>query len=290
MAQIWLAQAPAGADIVWARASGEVLPLAAYASAITERTLIVPTTHVCFRNGYRTNAAGLAGLCHERGAYLLLDDYQRTGTGPIDVHALDVDFMVGGCLKYLISASGIGFLYVRRALINRFVPRITGWKGRVNPFAYRIDALDWPASARRFETGALPIPSVYTALAALRLLERVGWNEIGRHVAELVAQFTERATREGLSVATPDDPDRRGPLVVLRCHDAIELMRRLDRRNVVTSARGNGLRIAFHAYNNETDIDRVLEALRADVSLLKTSGSAHFSSAHSVGGVPGSPS
>jgi selenocysteine lyase/cysteine desulfurase len=290
MAQIWLAQQVTGAEIVRADAKGDELPLASYEASIGERTLIVPATHVCFRNGYRTDIAGLARLCHERGAYLMVDDYQRTGTGPIDVHALDVDFMVGGCLKYLISASGIGFLYVRRSLIERLVPRATGWKGRVNPFAYRIDAVDWPASARRFETGALPIPSVYSAVAGVSLLADLGWQEIEQHISSLVAQFIERAAMEGFDIATPRDPGRRGPLVVLRSHDANQLRARLEQRKVITSARGNGLRLAFHAYNDESDLDRLLEALRAESALLESAPPVHSSRAHSFGGVPGRPS
>ena len=118
---------------------GDRLDVDAYAAVIDERTLIVPTTHVCFRNGHKTDVAALTELAHERGAYSFLDDYQRTGSGPIDVHALGVDFMVTGCLKYLLAAAGVAFLYVRRDLIERFEPTITGWFGRVNPFAFRID-------------------------------------------------------------------------------------------------------------------------------------------------------
>ena len=149
---------------------------------IDERTLIVPATHVCFRNGHKTDIARLVQVSHDRGAYVFLDDYQRTGSGPIDVHALGVDFMVTGCLKYLLAAAGIGFLYARRELIERFEPTVTGWFGRVNPFAYRIDALDWPEGANRFESGTPPVPNAYAALAALELLDGIGYDVVGRQV------------------------------------------------------------------------------------------------------------
>ncbi len=114
---------------------------------------------MCFRNGYRLDVAALAALCRERGAYLMLDDYQRTGTAPLDVHALGVDFLVTGALKYLLGPAGLAFLYVRRDLIERLEPLSTGWFGRVNPFAFSLDPLDWAASARRFETGTPPVPT-----------------------------------------------------------------------------------------------------------------------------------
>ena len=96
---VWLAQAEPRQQVSRVRPChpgihlcGEVLDVDAYAALIDERTLVVPATHVCFRNGFRLDVAALARLCRERGAYLFLDDYQRTGSAPLDVRALGVDF------------------------------------------------------------------------------------------------------------------------------------------------------------------------------------------------------
>jgi len=273
MAQIWLAQECRGAVIRRARASGDTLPLAAYDAVIDEHTLIVPATHVCFRNGHKTDIGGLVRLAHDRGAYVFLDDYQRTGSGPIDVHALGVDFMVTGCLKYLLAAAGIGFLYVRRDLIERLEPTVTGWFGRVNPFAFRIDALDWPPGANRFESGTPPVPNAYAALAALDLLDRIGYASVGRQVDQLAARYSIAARNAGFVVTTPAAPDGRGPLVVVHSADGPALVTQLAARGIIASCRGNGLRVAFHAYNTDGDVDAVISALFAESPLLKRAGS-----------------
>src|SRR5256712_5858301 len=269
MAQVWLAQERGGASIRRAHASGDVLPIDAYAAAIDERTLVVPATHVCFRNGHKTDIAGLVNLAHSRGAYVFLDDYQRTGSGPIDVHALGVDFMVTGCLKYLLAAAGIGFLYVRRDLIERFEPTVTGWFGRVNPFAFRIDAFDWPPGANRFGTGTPPVPNAYAALAALDLLDRIGYDVVGRQADHLVERYASAARDAGFVVRTPSDRARRGPLVVVQGVDAPALVPKLAARGIIASRRGNGLRVSFHAYNNDADVDAVISALVAESLLLE---------------------
>lgn len=268
MAHVWLAQERRGARIAWVKAHGDALPIDAYAARIDERTLIVPATHVCFRNGYRLDIPRLASICRERGAYLLLDDYQRTGIGPIDVHALGVDVLVTGALKYLLGPSGVAFLYVRRDLIDRIEPLSTGWFGRADPFAFSLDRLDWSPSARRFETGSPPVPNVYAAVAGIDLLQTVGLAAIGHQVRALVDRFSSGARMRGFDVATPDDPTRRGPLVVIRSTDAAELVRRLDGRGIIASARGTGLRVSFHAYNNDQDVDAVLDALDAEQVLV----------------------
>jgi selenocysteine lyase/cysteine desulfurase len=243
---------------------GEELPVEAYAEAIDERTLIVPATHVCFRNGYRLDIPRLVCLCRERGAYFFLDDYQRTGTAPLDVHALGVDFLVTGALKYLLGAAGVAFLYVRRDLIERLEPLATGWFGRADPFAFAPNRLDWSPTARRFETGTPPVPSVYAARAGIELLQSVGLQAVEEQIARLVDRFVTGARARGLDVITPDDPQRRGPLVVIRCAAASELVHRLERRGIIASARGTGLRVSFHAYNTDEDADTVLEALEAE--------------------------
>jgi selenocysteine lyase/cysteine desulfurase len=268
MAQIWLAQQRRGAHIAWARAAGDSLPLEAYEAVVDETTLIVPATHVCFRNGHKTDIAALTAMCHARGALVFMDDYQHTGSAPLNVHELGVDFMVTGCLKYLLAAPGIALLYVRRGLIERLEPTITGWFGRINPFAFSIDTLDWPAAARRFESGTPPVPSAYAALAALQLLNQIGYDAVARQIDLLVARFHAAASAAGFVVRTPASPDRRGALVVVQSVDAPALVAILAQQGIVTSARGNGLRVSFHAYNNEADVDTVVAALEANANLV----------------------
>lgn len=268
MAHVWMAQQRRGAHIVRVAARGDELPIEAYAGRIDDQTLVVPAAHVCFRNGYRIDAPRLVAVCHDRGALMMLDDYQRTGTAPLDVHALGVDVLVTGALKYLIGASGVAFLYVRRGLIERLEPLVTGWFGRVDPFAFDIDRLDWAPGARRFETGSPPVPSVFAAVAGLELLARVGAAEVEMQIDRLVQRFVSGALARGFDVATPDRSERRGPLVVVRAADASALVKRLDLRGIIASARGTGVRVSFHAYNNESDVDAVLEAMDAEGALV----------------------
>jgi selenocysteine lyase/cysteine desulfurase len=274
MAQIWLAQQRRGAQIRWVRATGDSLSVEAYEDVVDDQTLIVPATHVCFRNGHKTDIRALTAMCHARGALVFMDGYQHTGSAPLNVRELGVDFMVTGCLKYLLAAAGIGFLYVRRELIEQFEPSITGWFGRINPFAFRIDALDWPAAARRFESGTPPVPSAYAALAALELLNQIGYETIARQIDALVARFHTAATAAGFVLRTPATPARRGPLVVVQSADAAALVTSLARGGIVASARGNGVRISFHAYNNEEDVDAVMTALEANANLVSASAAA----------------
>ncbi|MGE0815098.1 MAG: aminotransferase class V-fold PLP-dependent enzyme [Vicinamibacterales bacterium] len=269
VAHVWLAQARRGAVVRWAGTPDDAsLPVERYEPCLSERTAIVPVTHVCFRNGYRLDVPRIAARAHEAGALVLLDDYQHTGTSPLDVHALGVDVLVTGTLKYLMGPPGIAILYVRRGLLDTLEPLVTGWFGRQDPFAFRLGPLDWSATARRFETGSPPVPNAYAAVAALDLLQAVGVDAAARRIAHLVDRFVTGARDQGFQVATPSDPERRGALVVLRSSDAPALVERLAARGIIASARGTGLRVSFHAYNDDGDVDAVLAALDTERALL----------------------
>jgi len=265
---IWLAQQRRGAQVAFAGATGNRLPLSAFEELVDEKTALVSTTQVCYKNGFKNNISALAELAHERGAHLLIDAYQAMGTQPMDVKALDLDVLVTGALKYLLGSPGVAFMYMRSELIDRFEPSDSGWFGQENVFAYDVHHLRYAASARRFETGSPPVPNVYASLAALRLLAGVGLDVIQAHVQALAGRFIDGARRRGLALLTPEEPADRGPLVMVRSTDAPKLVEALAREGILCSTRDGSLRVSLHYYNTEGDVDIVLGALDRYADLL----------------------
>jgi selenocysteine lyase/cysteine desulfurase len=262
-AQIWHAQAPRGAEVVHVpRAADGYIPLEQFEALIDERTAIVATTHVCFRNGAKLDAAGVAKLAHAKGAKMLLDCYQSVGTEPIDVKALDVDFAIGGMLKYLLGTAGIGFLYVRDTLIEGLRPTNSGWFAQENITAMDITANRPSPTARRFEAGTPPVVNCYAAEAGLNMVNAIGMEAIGGRVRDLTRRCMERLEEIGWPAITPADDARRGPMIGIPATDAGALAARLMERDIVASHRDSNLRLGFHFYNNDDDIDAVIAAMK----------------------------
>jgi selenocysteine lyase/cysteine desulfurase len=265
MGQIWLAQQPRGAEVTFVDAEdGEICP-DRYTRAIDEQTLIVPLTHVCFMNGFRSNVEAIAKHAHERGSLVMLDGYQDCGTRPIDVKALDVDFYVTGALKYLLCPSGIAFLYVRPELINSLTPTITGWFAQQNPFIFDVKHFDPASSARRFEGGSPPLPNVYCVPVALELLESAGLDNVADRVKTLTQALIEGACGLGIRIKTPANSV--GPLVVLQMKDSEAMVKKMAATNIIVSNRMDGLRVSFHLYNTLDDVNAVLDVIRENISL-----------------------
>jgi selenocysteine lyase/cysteine desulfurase len=267
--QIAHAQELRGRQVVHVPEAGDTtIPLEHFDAAIDERTALVAVTHVCYRNGSRVDLEGVIRLAHERGALVLVDAYQAAGAIPLDVRALDADFLAAGTVKYLLGSAGLAFLYCRNDLIGRIRPTSTGWFADEDIF--RMDIHDYSPSptARRFEFGTPPIPNIYAGLAGLELVQEIGIAETEEHVRGLTALLIDGVEDLGGRVVTPHDPDRRGPLVAVASTDEHALVAALGSEGVVTSSRDGNLRISFHGYNSSEDVDAVLAALRRHRDLL----------------------
>jgi selenocysteine lyase/cysteine desulfurase len=267
--QIWHAQERRGLRIVHVPAEADgTIPLERFAEAIDERTALVAVTHVCFRNGGRLDVEGIARLAHDRGALVLLDAYQTVGSLPIDVRALDCDFLAAGVLKYLLGSAGLGFLYCRRELVEEIQPTATGWFADRDIFAMDIHDYSPAPTARRFEAGTPPVPSTYAAIAGIELMQEIGIAETAAHVRALNALLRDGLDELGARVVTPREPERSGALVCVASTNVDALVAALADEGIVTSSRDDNLRVSAHCYNTAEDVQAVLAALGRNRALL----------------------
>src|SRR5918995_594504 len=262
-AQIWHAQEARGARIVHVPVAADgYIPLEQFAAAIDEQTQLVAVTQVCFRNGAKLDTAGITRLAHAKGATMLVDCYQAVGAMDIDVKALNVDFAVGGMLKYLLGTAGIGFLYVRDSLVRSLHPIHSGWFAQENIFAMDITANRPAPSARRFEAGTPAVVNCYAAEAGLEVLLGVGTQAIERRVRSLTRRCMDALCEIDWPSITPASDERRGAMICVPSRASGPLSQELMKRNIVTSNRDNNLRICLHFYNNDEDVDVLVAALR----------------------------
>jgi selenocysteine lyase/cysteine desulfurase len=260
--QIWHAQAARGARVEHvAPAEDGIVPLERFEQAIDDDTALVSITHVSYRTGAMTDVEAVVQLARERGALVLLDAYQTVGSLPVDVKALDVDFLAAGVLKYLLGSAGLAFFYCRRELFERVWPTATGWFADRDIFEMDVHDYSPSPTARRFQSGTPPIPAIYAGIAGIELMQEIGIAETREHVLELNERLIGGVEEVGGTVVTPRRPDRHGALVCIRSTDVDDLVAALARDGIVTSSRDGNLRVSAHSYNSSEDIEAVLQAL-----------------------------
>jgi selenocysteine lyase/cysteine desulfurase len=256
--QIAHAQELRGAEVVQVEPQPE-----AFAAAIDERTALVATTFVSYRSGAVHDVEAIYGIAREHGALMLVDAYQGLGVLPLEA-AKAGDIVVGGTVKYLLASAGLAFMACRPGLAAELLPTQTGWFADENVFDMQIDRYRPHRSARRFDAGTPPVPSIYAGLAGLGLIAEAGVPDIERHVRGLVERLSVGLDELGATVVTPP----RGPLVCVRSTDAPKLVAALAGETIVTSERDSNLRVSLHLYNTEDDVDAVLAALARRRALL----------------------
>jgi kynureninase len=234
--------------------------------AIDASTAVVAVSHVLFRTSYIMDAAAIVARAHAVGALVILDAYQSAGIIPLDVGALDVDFVVGGCLKWLCGGPGNAFLYTRPDLLKRIRPEFTGWLSRRAPFGFDIDATEARDDAMRMMNGTPSIPAYYAALAGLEIIHQVGVDRIREASKRLTARLLARVDEYGFTSASPRDPERLAGTVAVDVPDAARVSRTLKARDYLVDYRPPvGIRISPHFYNTAGEVDRIMAEIAAIV-------------------------
>jgi kynureninase len=260
---------------------------AAVADAIDERTLLVPISHVLFKNGEIQDIEPIISRAHEAGAHVVLDCYQSAGVVPFDLSGLDVDFAVGGSVKWLCGGPGAGWLYVRPDIAERLEPTLVGWQAHARPFAFEPE-LEYASGARRFLTGTPNVPALYAATAGYDVIEEVGVGQIRERSLGLTQLLIDLCDEAGLEITSPRDPERRGGTVTVSTPDHAACHRELGARGVICDFRPDsglqastakpptrgpkdrgacgaagdgGIRLGPHFFNTEDEVRRAVSEL-----------------------------
>jgi kynureninase len=252
----------------------------AIVEAIDERTLLVPISHVLFKNAEIQDVEPIVRRAHEVGAYVVLDCYQSAGVVPFDLAALDVDFAVGGSVKWLCGGPGAGWLYVRPDLAEELEPTFVGWQGHARPFAFEPE-LEYAPGVRRFLTGTPNVPALYAASAGYDVIEEVGVERIRERSLQLTSLLIELLEGAGFEISSPREPARRGGTVLVRTPDDPAVHRELGERGIICDFRPDaGIRLGPHFYNSEEELHetvaQLLEIVETGAYVRHVGASARF--------------
>lgn len=255
-----------GVEVRFAPARENRILVEEVAALMDRRTRLVAISLVEFSTGYRNNLGALADLCHERGAYLSVDGIQGLGALRFSVDQTPVDFLAAHAAKWMLGPIGGAFLYVRRDLLPKLDPVMTGWRSVVHRDDYfRYDS-PLREGGERFEAGSLNSAGLVGMEAAIELLLSVGLDRIEARILALTDYLVSGLRDRSCTITSPiAHRGERSGIICFRHPDVdpATVAERLRAAEVLVSLRGNVIRVSPHFYNNEEDLDRLLDVLAA---------------------------
>jgi kynureninase len=267
----WMAQERRGAKVVAvpSRDGGLNVETEDLVRAIDERTIAVALDLVLFRSSGLIDPKPVIEQAHRHGAVVILDCYQAAGAVPIDVQALNVDFVIGGSVKWLCGGPGAAYLYARKDWIPRFEPLMTGWFSDKKPFDFRFGPIDYAEDVHRFMGGSPSMPALYAARAGYEIIREVGVKAIREKSLRQTALLMSLADEQGLHVNTPRAAERRGGTVCVDFAGSEDCSRRLIELGFIIDWRPRGgIRISPHFYNSDDECRAIME----EIGQLRASG------------------
>ncbi|MEE9282949.1 MAG: aminotransferase class V-fold PLP-dependent enzyme [Nitrososphaerales archaeon] len=225
---------------------------------IDESTKLIAISHVQYSNGFRIDLKELSEISRRNHIPISVDSIQSLGA--LGVDSKYFEFMAAGGHKWLLAPFGVGILYVAQP--TSLDPPSVGWNSVRDPSSF-LTKMNLSDSATRFETGNHDYAAIYGLREALKMILAIGILNIEEHILRLTNLVIEGVKKIGMKVVTP--LEHRGGIVNIKTKNPLEDVDRLAKMNVIVSARHSqfGIRVSPTFYNNEEDIERLLNALRS---------------------------
>jgi cysteine desulfurase / selenocysteine lyase len=232
--------------------------------ATDPRTRLVSLSHVEFASGQRHELATIGAFCRANRKLFNVDAIQTVGVLPVDVQAMNIDFLSADGHKWMLGPEGAGFFYCRKELIERIRPLMVGWMNVVNAQDYGAYHYTLRNDSGRFECGSYNIGGLLALRGALELISTVGVDAIAARVKQLGDRLIEGLRGKGYGVVSPRFGEQWSGIVsfISPTHSHSDIARHLrrDHRTEIALREGR-LRASPHFYNTEEQIDRLLEHL-----------------------------
>lgn len=232
---------------------------------------LVALSAVQFQTGIRAPLEAIVRLCRAHGAELAVDAIQALGVVPLDVTALDIDYLAGGAHKWLMALEGAGFLYAKASCAERLVPRTANWLSHEEGLRFLFEGpgllrYDRPIkSGIHFMEGTSASGVGYAALeAALGPILALGVPAIFAHVSVYLDELEAGLLARGLRSVRPLEQARRSGILSFEPPaglTAAEVVTSLRERGVFATMPDGLVRFAPHFPNSGDEIPELLSAL-----------------------------
>ena len=231
-------------------------------TAMNTRTGIISMSYVQYSNGFRSNLEELGNL---KGRHaLVVNASQAAGVFEIDVKRMKIDALCTTGHKWMRSGYGSGFVYLSRELQAASHPRTIGWLSVQDPYAMRNNEIHLrQALSVRSELGCPHFAGIFALAASLEMMQAIGPEHIEARALELNRNLTARLNEAGWTVLSPlSSEEYRSAETLVAADNPAQVVSKLGTQTVLVTEKPEGFRVATDFFNNEDDIERLVDALK----------------------------
>ncbi len=233
-------------------------------SMIDLNTKVVAISAVQYASGYRADLKRIGLAARAVDALFCVDIIQGFGAMPFELPDQYVDAACGSSHKWLCSPEGCGIIYLSDRARERIKPTFVGWISVETPWNFADRDQPFKSTALAWESGTGCSSLFYGLEQSLKLLHEAGIENIENHLAGLTDRLCDGLAGKDYEIVSSRAPGERSAIVCVRSTNGAhpnQIAAELESKKIIVSPRGDRLRIAPHFYNNESDIDTLVEAL-----------------------------
>ena len=231
-------------------------------AAMNVRTGIISMSYVQFSNGFRSN---LEELGNSKGRHVfVVNASQAAGAFEIDVKRMKIDALCTTGHKWMRSGYGSGFVYLSRELQAASHQRTIGWLSVQDPYAMRNNEVHLRHDlSSRSELGCPHFAGIFALGASIEMMQAIGPQHIETRALELNRKLTVRLSEAGWEVLSPlNNEEYRSAETLVAAESPAQVVSKLASQHVYVTEKPQGFRVATDFFNNEDDIERLIEALK----------------------------
>jgi selenocysteine lyase/cysteine desulfurase len=254
-----------GAHMTIIQSRNGMVPIERIRKAIGRKTRTIITSHVQYSTGFKQDLETLSKICGEKSLYLVVNATQSIGAFNFDVSKFGVDFAVGNGHKWLLSSFGIGTLYIQNKLLKKqsgMNPPFFSQFGQNNREHFDNLKIRMSKNASKFELSTPHFPNIIALNAAVEYISKINILRIEERICYLTQYLIDRLTELKIRILSPLANIHRSAIIIFKSRSPEHLVAYLGKRRIIVSARGGGIRVSPHFYNDEGDIDRLILALK----------------------------
>jgi cysteine desulfurase/selenocysteine lyase len=237
-------------------------PEGALLESMDQNTRLLAVSSVQYASGLRLHLERLGSACRQRGILFMVDAIQSLGAFPMDVRAIQADFVMADGHKWLLAPEGLGIFYVAERVIEAIQPTQYGWHMIENAGDYDTQAWSPALSARKFECGSPNMLGIHGLAASLSVLMEEGMDNVSRLILERTQRLMDLISQEAcLELLSSNDPGRLSGIVLFKHRSTpnAAVWSHLKNHQVICAMRGGGIRFSPHFY---TPLEQLEKAVR----------------------------